>query len=373
MNETILANDVIQLIEEWAPTRLAYDWDNVGLQVGSLNKPINKVMVTLDVIESVVDEAIDNNVDLIIAHHPLLFSPMKQIDTNSVKGKILNKLIKNDITVYAAHTNLDVADGGVSDMLADDLGVIDTEVLKPSGSVKLYKLIIYVPETHTEKLTNAIGDHGAGHIGNYSHCSFQTKGTGAFKPLDGTTPFIGTQNQIEEVKEVKVETIATEEQLSSLISVVHSTHPYEEPAYDIIPLANQGRTVGVGRIGRLAKEMSLKEFCSHVKQKLDVPVVRFTGNLNDSVKAVAILGGSGKSYIKEAIQKGADVYVTGDMTFHEAQDGWQMGLNIVDPGHHVEKVMKSKVKKYLDEKLSNQNKSLDIIVSKKNTEPFNFI
>src|SRR5690625_2046805 len=186
MKGQINTSDVFHVIESWAPKNLAYDWDNVGLQVGSYNRPVKRVMITLDVLESVVDEAIAKKTDLIIAHHPLLFKSLKQINIDTPVGRTIYKLIENNITVYAAHTNLDIAQGGVNDMLFDQLKINPKDYLVHLKTEKLYKLMVYVPKTHAEEVRNAISNAGAGHIGKYSHCTFQTKGQGTFKPLEGT-------------------------------------------------------------------------------------------------------------------------------------------------------------------------------------------
>ncbi|WP_226036924.1 Nif3-like dinuclear metal center hexameric protein [Aquibacillus saliphilus] len=370
MGETRV-RDIIDRLEIWAPKYLAYDWDNVGIQVGSLQQPVRKVMVTLDVLENVVDEAIEQKVDLIIAHHPLLFKPLKQINLSQPSGRIIEKLIKNDITVYAAHTNLDIAFGGVSDLLAEKLSILNTDVLVSEESEKLYKLAVFVPKEHASQLKEALGDADAGHIGNYSHCMFKTIGEGSFKPLEGTNPFLGKQDEIEKVEEEKIETIINQSEIQKMLEVIRVTHPYEEVAYDLIPLANKGEAIGVGRIGSLNSSMTLREFCEHVKKVLDVPALRVIGDLDQKVTKIAILGGSGKEFINDAKQKGADVYLTGDITFHDAQDAWQMNLNVVDPGHHVEKVMKQAVKSYLDNQC--HDSEVEIIISKADTEPFIFL
>src|SRR5699024_6016275 len=197
--------DIFQWMESWAPKKLAYDWDPIGLQIGSYHKKVKKVMVTLDVLDSVADEAIEQNVDLIISHHPLLFKPLSQLDTNTPKGRIVQKLIKHDITVYSAHTNLDIASGGVNDMLCEALNIEPEDFLVSKETGKLYKLAVYVPVTHEEIVRDALGNSGAGHIGNYSHCTFQTQGIGTFKPLEGTNPFIGEKGKMEYVDEVRME------------------------------------------------------------------------------------------------------------------------------------------------------------------------
>lgn len=371
MTVTTRNSDIFQLMEKWAPKHLAYDWDNVGLQVGSFNNQVNKVMVTLDVLESVADEAIENNVDLIIAHHPLLFKSVKQVNVDTSQGRIIQKLIQHNISVYASHTNLDTADGGVNDMLCDLLNINRTEVLQQTYQEELVKIAVFVPKTHLNEVRDAMSENGAGHIGDYSHCTFQTEGQGTFMPQEGTNPYIGSANNLAYVDEVKVESIIPQPKLARVIEAMINAHPYEEAAYDVMPLHNPGQTYGIGRIGTLDKGVTLQDFSEQVKHGLKVPSLRVTGDLTKNVRKVAVLGGSGEKLIHTAKKMGADVYITGDMTFHAAQDAWQMGLSVIDPGHHVEKVMKEGTKKYLDNRLNNKN--IEVILSNSNTEPFQFI
>jgi dinuclear metal center YbgI/SA1388 family protein len=362
---------VFKIMDQWAPKNLAYEWDNVGLQIGSYNKPVKKVMITLDVLESVVDEAIENQVDLIIAHHPLLFKSIKQINTDTPAGRVMEKLIKHDITVYAAHTNLDAAEGGVNDMLCDRLGVDEREVLIETGKEQLYKLAVYVPSTHLDAVRDVLSVHGAGHIGNYSHCTFQTLGQGTFKPLAGTDPFIGSPNETAFVDEIKIETIIQESKLTSVIHAMIKAHPYEEVAYDVFPLKNAGKNIGIGRIGTLTPSMNVEALCAHVKAVMDISHLRVIGDLTKKAKKVAILGGSGEKYIQTAKQKGADVYITGDITFHMAQDAWVSDIPVIDAGHYIEKVMKHSTKNHLVDKL--QEFDVEIIISKVSTDPFQMV
>ncbi|SHF68629.1 Nif3-like dinuclear metal center hexameric protein [Ornithinibacillus halophilus] len=371
MKNKLTNADIFKVMENWAPKNLAYDWDNVGLQVGSFNHPVKKVMVTLDVLEPVVDEAIEKNVDLIIAHHPMLFKPLKQLNVDKAQGRMIRKLMEHNITVYASHTNLDAAEGGVNDLLCDALELRNNQVLVDTYEEKLYKVVVYVPTSHLNEVLNALSENGAGHIGDYSHCTFQTKGTGTFKPLDGTNPFIGTTNELEKVEEVKVETIVQESILQKVIASMVSAHPYEEVAYDIFPLQNQGKKFGIGRIGTLNEPVSLEDFCTFVKEALQMPNLRVTGDLSKKVRKVAVLGGSGEKYIHVAKRKGADVYITGDMTFHLAQNAMEIGLPVIDAGHYKEKIMKKGTKKYLEQKFVNHN--IDIVISESNTDPFTFV
>jgi len=360
---------IFKALEKWAPRHLAYNWDNVGLQVGSNTTNTTKVLITLDVVESVVDEAIEYGANLIIAHHPLLFKPIQQINVDSLKGKIIQKLINHNITVYAAHTNLDIANGGINDLICKDLSLKNVEILEETYVENLVKLVVYVPNEYAEKVREALGNVGAGHIGNYSHCAFQSVGQGTFKPLEGTDPFIGEKNKQEFVDETKVEMIIQEGKITNVISVLKSVHPYEEVAYDLYPLKNKGQAFGLGRIGYLENKMTLASLCQKVKEAFQVSHVRFTGSPEDLVEKVAVVGGSGEKYIQKAFSKQADVLITGDMTFHHAQDAKEIGLSVIDPGHHIEEIMKRATKEYLKQTFN----KLDIMDSKINTDPFQFL
>lgn len=373
MNRVVNVAQVIRLLEKWAPKKYAYDWDNVGLQIGSYEQAVTNCMVTLDVTESVVDEAIAKEANLIIAHHPLLFKPLKQIDIEKPIGKLIQKIIKNDISVYAAHTNLDVAPGGVNDLLADQLGLVDRKVLVPTIEEKRMKLIVYVPRAFVDPVYTALANKGAGFLGEYSHCSFRSEGVGTFYPLSDADPFIGEREQLTTVEEVKLEMLIQESQTSSIIATLRNVHPYEEPAFDLIELENDGNVMGIGRVGRLKETMDLRMFCEFVKKNMSVQGLRVTGNLTKKIQKVAILGGSGEKYIQHAKRSGADVYVTGDMSFHQAQDAEALGLAVVDPGHHVEKVMIEGVRDYISKEIEKMNADMETIATSQSTEPFYFI
>ena len=364
---------LIQHFETWSPKSLAVEGDKNGLMIGTLDKPIKKVMIALDVLEEVIDEAIEEGVDLIVAHHPLIFRPLKKIDVNEAYGRIVAKAIKHDITIYAAHTNLDVAIGGVNDMMADALGLINSEVLAKTQSVELKKIVVFVPSSHVEQVRSAMSNAGAGHIGNYSHCSFNSEGVGTFRPEAESNPFIGKQGELEFVEEVKVETIVPKSIQNKVIAALVKAHPYEEPAYDIYPLDNEGEVLGLGRIGYLEEEMTLAEFAEHVKKVFDVKGARVVGDLTSVIRKVAVLGGDGNKYMSQAIYKGADVFVTGDVYYHVAHDAMMAGLHIVDPGHNVEKVMKEGVKRYFEDFLQTKGYETTVIASKPNTDPFQFV
>lgn len=367
--------ELIEAFEAWAPKNFAVDGDRekIGLQVGTLNKPIHSMMIALDVLESVVDEAIENNIDLIVAHHPVIFHPLKKIDTDSAHGRIIEKCMKHDISVYAAHTNLDVATGGVNDLMAEALGLEHTEILVPTHESELRKLVVFVPKQHAEAVRQALGNNGAGYIGNYSHCTFNSDGIGTFLPLEGTQPYIGKAGKSEKVEEVKIETIFPSERQSEIIQAMISAHPYEEVAYDVYSLQNHRKIHGLGRIGELKEQMTLTAFAEHVKKAFEVKGVRVVGDLDDTVKKVAVLGGDGNKFIAAAKRQGADVFVTGDVYYHTAHDAWMDGLSLVDPGHNVEKIMKEGVRRFFKGWIEQRKYGTKVMASQIHTDPFLFL
>ncbi|XJZ26255.1 Nif3-like dinuclear metal center hexameric protein [Bacillota bacterium Lsc_1132] len=370
--KTVNGYEIIQLFEQFSPKGLAMEGDKIGLQIGRLNQKVKRVMIALDVLEEVVDEAIEKKVQLIIAHHPPIYRPLQKIPTETAQGRIIEKLIKYDIAVYAAHTNLDVARGGVNDLLAEALGIQNAEVLVPTFDTPLKKIVVFVPKGSAEQVRQALGNAGAGFIGNYSHCSFSTAGTGRFLPEDAANPFIGEVGSLEAVEEVRIETIVPEPLLKKALTAMLKAHPYEEVAYDVYPLENKGKFLGLGRIGTI-EEMTLGDFAELVKTTLEVEQVRVVGNLADKVQKVAVLGGDGNKYYSQAKFKGADVYVTGDIYYHTAQDAMMLGLNMIDPGHNVEKVMKKGVANVLSSLCAQSGYEVEIFPSELNTDPFRFI
>lgn len=364
---------LIQAFEHHAPKALAVENDRIGLQVGTLNKTIKRVMITLDVLENVVDEAIEKEVDLIIAHHPVIYRPLKTMRTDQGQSKIVAKCIRHDIAVYVAHTNLDIADPGVNDWLAAPLQLKNTRVLSPTQSDTLLKLAVYVPETHADELREALNEAGAGHIGNYSHCTFNSEGIGTFLPESGTAPFIGAEGRLEQVRELKIETVVPKERWNRVLKAMLKAHPYEEVAYDCYELKNEGKTYGLGRIGELETALRLEDLAHTLKEVYSLGGCRVVGDLNRMIKKVAILGGDGNSLVHEAAFKGADVFITGDIYYHTAHDAMLESLSIIDIGHHAEKVMKQGVKGLLDPFLKEGGYEAEIIISEANTHPFQFV
>lgn len=327
----VICSEIIELMEEIAPPQYAEDWDNAGLLVGDRRQAIHKIMVALDVTPQVLDSAVEQGVQLIISHHPPLFKAIKQLRGDLPGTKTLCRLVKNDIAVYAAHTTLDAAPAGVNDVLAGKLGLEHCEALSNNKEI-LYKLAVCVPESHASQVWEAIAATGAGHIGNYSHCSFQIHGTGTFKPLPGTHPFIGEPGKMESVAECRLETVFPARLRAKVLKTMLNAHPYEEVAYDLYCLANE-QAGGLGRIGTLAKPAPLSEFAAQVKQALAVAAVKVAGLSDKAIHKVALCGGSGASLLTQAVQAGADVLVTGDVDYHDALTALEQGVAVIDAGH----------------------------------------
>ena len=323
---------IAEAIERLAPLELAEDWDNVGLLVGSPEHQVTKVLLTLDVTEEVIDEAVALEAGLIISHHPCLFHPVKNICTDTMTGFLLKKLIKMDMSVYAAHTNLDAAAGGVNDALAAKLQLNEVVPLRPV-QLPLVKIVTYVPPGHWKRIWQAMTDAGAGHIGKYSHCGFRVAGTGTFLPGAEARPFIGEPHQLSEVDEIRLETVAPASLSDRIVHAMLATHPYEEVAYDLYPLQNSQTAGGVGRVGNLLHPVTLSEFATRVKEFLSLTGVRFVGKSDSLMKRIAVCGGAGAGVAAAARLMGADVLVTGDIRYHEAMNELAEGLCLIDGGH----------------------------------------
>jgi dinuclear metal center YbgI/SA1388 family protein len=246
--------DIIAIMEEHFPLHLAESWDNPGLQVGSRNAAVERLVVALDMDEAVLHYAVENRAGMIVTHHPLFFKGLKKIDYDHMPGRLLAGIVQNNLNVYSAHTNLDAGDRGLNQILAERLGLMDIKPLQPSFVEPLYKLVVYVPAGYENQIREAVSNAGAGHIGRYSGCSFRSQGTGTFIPTEGTNPFIGTTGRLEEVQEYRLETIVGKSKLGQVVSRMLEAHPYEEPAYDLYLLENTGKVFSLGRTGRLNTE-----------------------------------------------------------------------------------------------------------------------
>lgn len=368
----VLCGEIIKELEKFAPKHLAEKWDNVGLTVGNPYKPVKKILVALDVIPAVIEEAIHIGADLIVTHHPMiLFQNIKNIQTDTYLGKKIYDLIQNDISAYCAHTNLDIAFGGTNDTLAVLAGLEDVKILQQTSSEELKKIVVYVPKGYEEIVRQAMCDAGAGFIGNYSQCAFYTEGTGTFLPLEGTTPFLGKQGILEKVQEIRVETIVPESLLYTVLDAMKKAHVYEEPAYDIYTVEQKGKCYGIGRIGTLKQNMTFEQYSIFLKKQLSLDTIRLVGDKNKNIKTVALCTGSGVEFMEQAKNMGADVYLTGDIKFHEAQKALEMGICVADVTHYASEVIIVPIlKKFLEQKAKQCYWELEIVQSNVNGQVF---
>lgn len=364
---------VIRLMEEIAPKALAMEGDPIGLQLGAADKPVANVLVALDVTEEVAEEAIRLRADLIIAHHPVIFRPLKHLRTDLPAGKLYAKLLKHGIAVYVAHTNLDAADGGVNDVLAGALGLQDAAPFAELANEELVKLAVFVPKSHHEPVMRALFAAGAGWIGNYSHCSFNVEGTGTFLPQEGADPYVGHVGNLERAEEIRLETVLPRRLQNRVVQAMLKAHPYEEVAYDLYPLEVKGKARGLGRVGRLPEPASLKELAERVKAAYRVPAVRLVGDPDREIRKAAVLGGAGRRYVQDAMRAGADVLITGDIDHHTAVDALMAGFALIDAGHHVEALLKPAIAERLNAMLKQAGYDTVAIASEVDTNPFRFM
>jgi len=360
--------DIAKFLEEFAPLKLQESYDNSGLLIGSHDLEINKAIITLDVTDDVLNEAITKKCELVIAHHPLIFKGLKSLTGKNYVEKLVVKAIKNDIAIYAIHTNLDNIKNGVNGKLAEMLGLINTRILVAERN-DLKKLVTFCPHDHSEKVRTAMFNAGAGQIGNYNCCSYNLEGEGTFRAMEGTKPYVGKVGEIHFEKETRIETIVPDYKLGKVIKAMLDAHPYEEVAYDVYPLDNANPTTGAGMIGELPKETDAGEFLLNVKEILNSKVLKFNSTIERKIKKVAFCGGSGSFLIDSAFHSGADLFITGDVKYHDFFDH-QEKMIIVDAGHYeTEQFTKELLYAILKEKFP----SFALLISSTDTNPVNVL
>ncbi|HEY3367574.1 MAG TPA: Nif3-like dinuclear metal center hexameric protein [Symbiobacteriaceae bacterium] len=366
--------NIAAYMEELAPLSWAESWDNVGLQMGDPGRPAARVLVALELTDAVAEEALREHASLVVLHHPAIFKPLKALRFDSPAGRRLERLMLAGIAVYAAHTNLDMSPGGTNDTLAAAVGLQAPEVLLNAGEEKYVKLVVFVPEGHEDAVRDALGRAGAGHIGNYSHCTFQAPGTGTFLPLAGTNPFIGQQGKLAYTPEFRLETILPESRIRQAVQAMLGAHPYEEAAYDLYPLVNPGPVRGHGRIGRLPAPTTLGALAQRLKAQLGLGYVRLAGDLDARVALVAVGAGSGGMLIPHAIRRGAQALVTGDIDHHDAWDARDGSLGIIDIGHFAsEQLVVAPLAQRLRERLAADGLAADVLAARTGRDPFDCI
>lgn len=324
--------DIATALEELAPLAYQESYDNCGLLVGEANAAVKGILVTLDVTEAVIDEAVRERCNLVIAHHPLIFSGLKKITGRNQVERAVIKAIKKDVAIYAIHTNLDNVSQGVNKRICDVLGLLKPEILQPKQNI-LKKLYTFVPLEHFSRVQQALFDAGAGHIGNYSDAGFSHTGIGTFKGNEHSNPKIGKKGQRESVEEVKFEVIFPSYLESGIIEALKSSHPYEEVAYDVVSLNNRLNSVGSGMVGILPKQVSELDFLRTIKRKLKSGAIKYTALTGKPVSKVAVCGGAGKFLLQDAIKAGAQIFISSDFKYHDFFEA-EGKIVVVDAGHY---------------------------------------
>ncbi len=359
--------DITDLLESIAPKAYQEEYDNSGLIVGDPSADVQGILFSLDCIEAIIDEAIAKNCNLIIAHHPIVFRGLKQFNGKNYVERTVIKAIKNDIAIYAIHTNLDNVHNGVNKKISDKLGLLNTRILVPKKSL-LNKLEVFIPKDDTDKVIEAMHRSGAGHVGNYSHCSFRVNGIGSFKPNDSANPTIGESEKQEYVEENKVEVIFPGHIKGQVINAMKNAHPYEEVAYYLTEIENTNQEVGSGMIGTLQQEMDEQEFLKHLKESMELDSIKFTPLAKGKIKKIAVCGGAGSFLLNAAKGAGADAFITSDFKYHEFFDAEEK-IMIADIGHYESEVF---TKELLSEFIRENFANIATYLSEVNTNPVKY-
>lgn len=360
--------EITSFLESWAPRSLQETYDNSGLIMGDPSDEVKSALITLDVTEAVVDEAVQSGCDLIIAHHPLIFRGIKQIGRQHWIDKCIRKAIRNDIAIYAIHTNLDNINTGVNRRIAEKIGMVDLRVLSPKPAT-LSKLSVFVPSQNKEELMNGLFNAGAGNVGNYDRCSFQSEGTGTFRGNESSNPSIGVQGKDERVEETRIEVLAPKHLENQILRAMKEHHPYEEVAYYLSELKNVNQEIGAGLIGSLEKETSANEFLAHLKHAMNVDTIKHTSVTSAKVRKIAVCGGSGSFLLPKAIQFGADMFISADFKYHDYFEA-NGEITIVDIGHYESEVY---TKDLLHDELTKTFTKFAFRLSKVDTNPIKYL
>ena len=360
--------DITKIIEEFAPLAYQESYDNSGLIVGNNNDEVTGVLISLDCVEAILDEALATNCNMVIAHHPIVFSGLKKLNGNNYIERTVIKAIKSGIAIYAVHTNLDNVKNGVSFKIAEKIGLKNCQILDPKQAL-LSKIITYCPVDKAAEVRDAMFKAGAGNIANYEACSFNSEGVGTYKARVGATPYVGAVDQFHQEQETKIEIIVPNHKISTVVHHLIEAHPYEEVAYDLLALTNKHQEVGSGVVGELPVAEDELEFLNRIKIDLKTDGIRYTNLRNKKVKKVAICGGSGSFLLNKAVQEEADVFITGDFKYHQFFDADNQ-LVIADIGHYESEQFTSElIYEILNEKIPNFAVRLTAI----NTNPLNYL
>ena len=367
MGDAPRVQDWLAVLDESYPPAWTEDWDSSGFQVGDRSWPAERVLVALDPTAEVVAEAAERGCGLLVTHHPLLFRPRSVLDMADPVVRAASEALRARVAVAACHTNADVARPGVSDALAETLGVVVEGPLQKTAAGEQVKLVTFVPADETAKVLDAVAEAGAGTIGEYTHCSFRVRGTGTFLPSSRADPAVGERETLNEVEEDRLEVVLPRDRLSAAVAALLRAHPYEEVAYDVYALATRAG-LGLGRVGRLRTPLGAGELADRCREVLGGEP-RLVGNPSAPVERVAACGGAGATLIPSAIRAGVEAYVTGDLKHHEALDAAGAGLAVIDAGHHATEWPFVPV---LAERLASAGRRLggEVLVSRTSTDPF---
>ena len=361
-------SEIISVIESFAPLAYQEAYDNAGLLLGSENMEIKKALITIDVTEEVINEAINVKANLIISHHPVIFNEIKKITGKTYTERIIIKAIRDNMAIYAAHTNLDNVMEGVNYKICQKLDLDNLRILSPVKG-ELRKIVTFVPLDHADKVRLAIFNAGAGQIGNYEQCSYNLEGFGTFKGSEETNPYAGEKGKLHIEKEIRIETIFPKAIQQKVVSAMIAAHPYEEVAYDIYPLDNSYANAGMGMIGELEKDTNELTFLKKIKSVFDIKTLKHTKLRNKNIKKVAVCGGSGSFLIKDAISADADIFITGDIKYHQFFDAYD-NILIADVGHYESEQF---TKEIFYELLKKKLPKFALHLSKVKTNPINYL
>ncbi len=359
--------EVIQILDDFAPLSYAEGFDNTGLLVGDTNASVSGILVTLDTLEEVVDEAIENNCNLIVSFHPIVFSGLKKITGKTYVERVVQKAIKNDINIFAIHTALDNAWNGVNAMICEKLNLINRKILIPKEE-SIKKLLTFVPLKDASKVREALFAAGGGNIGNYSNCSFNVTGKGSFNGNEDSNPTVGKKGETHFEEETQIGITFQKHKEAQILNALFDSHPYEEVAYEVTTLENENQNLGMGMIGEFSSEISEEAFLKFIKETMKTGCVRHSKLQNKKIKKVAVLGGSGSFAIKAAKAAGADAYVTADLKYHDFFTA-ENNILLCDIGHYEsEQYTKDLLVSFLTKKISN----FAIVLSQINTNPISY-
>lgn len=343
-NPILTVGALAKIIARMFPPRLAEDWDNVGLQVGNPDAPVRGVLTCLEVTAGTIAEASRAGADTIIAHHPLVFRPMKNLLTSAPAGRLVTDLVRAGMNLIVAHTNMDCAPWGTNQVLAEACGLEVTDPLRaapldPAAETRDLKMAVFTPAGHEDAIIEAVHRGGGGRIGLYTHCTFRSPGTGTFLGGEGSDPFIGKAGRLESASEFRLEAVVPRESREAVLAEVRKAHPYEEPAIDFYPLAGDAGVAGAGCMARPSAPVTARELAADIKARMKLDYVRLSGPPDRKVKKVAICSGSGGSFLGVAASRGADAYLTGEITYHYGIEAHQRSLPVIEIGHFESEVI----------------------------------